>query len=73
MLGPREQFRVEEREEPLSSGPSFLSRALSWLIGGIWVVCQVVLIAWGTLAIYYSNLPWGELRFTLAAAFAAFA
>jgi hypothetical protein len=32
-----------------------------------------VLIAWGTLAIYYSNLPWGELRLTLAAAFAAFA
>ena len=73
MLGPREQFRVEEREEPLSSGPSFLSRTLSWLIGGIGVVCQVVLIAWGTLAIYYSNLPWGELRLTLAAAFAAFA
>jgi hypothetical protein len=32
-----------------------------------------VLIAWGTLAIYYSNLPWAELRLTLAAAFAAFA
>jgi hypothetical protein len=32
-----------------------------------------VLIAWGTLAIYYSNLPWVELRLTLAAAFAAFA
>src|SRR5262249_60892961 len=30
-------------------------------------------IAWGTLAIYYSNLPWAALRLTLAAAFAAFA
>jgi len=73
MLGPREQFRVEEREEPLSSDRSFLSRSFGWLIGGIWVVCQVVLIAWGTLAIYYSNLPWAALRFTVAAAFAAFA
>jgi hypothetical protein len=29
--------------------------------------------AWATLAIYYSNLPWGELRLGLALAFAAFA
>src|SRR5260370_30731237 len=59
-------------KEPLRSR-SFLSRSLGWLIGGIWVVCQIVLIAWGTLAIYYSNLPWAALRLTLAAAFAAFA
>jgi hypothetical protein len=32
-----------------------------------------VLIAWTTLAIYYSNLPWAGLRLGLAAAFAAFA
>ena len=32
-----------------------------------------MLIAWGTLAIYYSNLPWAGLRLALAAAFAAFA
>src|SRR5258708_16213593 len=59
-------------KEPLRSR-SFLSRSLGWLIGGIWVVCQIVLITWGTLAIYYSNLPWAALRLTLAAAFAAFA
>ena len=58
-------------KEPLRSR-SFLSRSLGWLIGGIWVVCQIVLITWGTLAIYYSNLPWAALRLTLAAAFAAF-
>ena len=60
-------------KEPLRSDRSFLSRSLGWLIGGIWVVCQIVLIAWGTLAICYSNLPWAALRLTLAAAFAAFA
>jgi hypothetical protein len=32
-----------------------------------------VLIAWATLAIYYSNLPWAVSRLGLAAAFAAFA
>jgi hypothetical protein len=32
-----------------------------------------VLIAWATLAIYYSNLPWAGLRLALAIAFAAFA
>src|SRR6516165_6183704 len=60
-------------KEPLRSDRSFLSRSLGWLIGGIWVVCRIVLITWGTLAIYYSNLPWAALRLTLAAAFAAFA
>jgi hypothetical protein len=32
-----------------------------------------VLIAWATLAIYYSNLPWAGWRLILAGAFAAFA
>ncbi|HZD28732.1 MAG TPA: DUF4105 domain-containing protein [Xanthobacteraceae bacterium] len=69
----RVQFVSKGGKEPLRSDRSFLARSLGWLIGGIWVVCQIVLIAWGTLAIYYSNLPWAALRLTLAAAFAAFA
>ena len=40
---------------------------------GVWFLCQAVLIAWATLAIYYSNLPWPRLRLVLAAGFAAFA
>ena len=31
-----------------------------------------MLVAWATLAIYYSNLPWTGLRLGLAGAFAAF-
>ena len=61
---PRAMFRLGEFNSvskggkgPLRSDRSLLSRSLGWLIGGIWVVCQIVLIAWGTLAIYYSNLP----------------
>jgi Domain of unknown function (DUF4105) len=57
----------------LSSHRGFASRFLGWLIAGIWFLCRVLLIAWATLAIYYSNLPWAWLRLGLAVAFAAFA
>jgi hypothetical protein len=43
------------------------------LIAGIWFLCQIAFIAWATLAIYYSNLPWTGMRLGLAGAFAAFA
>ena len=57
----------------MSSLRRFLSTSLGWLIAGFWFLCQVVLIAWATLAIYYSNLPWSALRLALAVAFAVFA
>jgi len=41
-------------------------------MAGIWLLCKVLFIAWGALAIYYSNLPWPWLRIVLAVAFAAF-
>ena len=50
-----------------------LSRALGWMIAGLWFVCRALLIVWATLAIYYSNLPWAGLRLGLAVAFAIFA
>jgi hypothetical protein len=42
-------------------------------MSGIRVLGQVLLIAWATLAIYYSNLPWAGARLALAGAFAVFA
>jgi len=42
-------------------------------MSGIRVLGQVLLIAWATLAIYYSNLPWAGPRLALAGAFAVFA
>ena len=57
----------------MSSHRGLLSRILGRLIAGIWFLCQVLLSAWATLAIYYSNLPWTALRLSLAIAFAAFA
>lgn len=49
------------------------SRILRWLAVGLWRFCQALLITWAALAIYYSNLPWSELRLAFAVVFAAFA
>ena len=50
-----------------------LPRPVGWLIAGLWFLCRVLIVAWASLAIYYSNLPWPGLRLALAAAFAGFA
>jgi hypothetical protein len=49
-----------------------VSKIVSWLIAGLWFLCRALLVAWATLAITYSNLPWGGLRLGLAVAFAIF-
>jgi len=51
----------------------FIRGSLGWLIAGLGFLCRILLITWATLAIYYSNLPWGGARLVLAAAFAVFA
>jgi hypothetical protein len=50
-----------------------MSTLLRWLIAAINQLVRIGVSTWTTLAIYYSNLPWPELRLGLAAAFAAFA
>jgi hypothetical protein len=65
---------ADEVKVPLSPRRSFLSRSVGWTITGLWSLFRILLIAWGTLAIYYySNLPWTSLRLALAGAFAGFA
>ena len=49
-----------------------MSTLLRWLIAGTNHLVRIVVSTWTTLAIYYSNLPWPELRLELAAAFGAF-
>jgi hypothetical protein len=51
----------------------WLSRPLGWLAGGLAALLRVLLIAWFSLAIYYSPLPWRGLRLALSLAFLAFA
>jgi len=50
-----------------------MSTLLRWVIAGLKLLVQIVAITWTTLAIYFSNLPWPELRLGAAVAFAAFA
>jgi len=45
---------------------------LGWLVAAGWFLLRAALVAWATLAIYYSNLPSSGLRLGLAGAFAAF-
>jgi hypothetical protein len=60
------------RRKPLSSLSKILIRAFGWLIAAIWLLFRALLVAWATLAIYYSNLPFAEVRIGLAGAFALF-
>ena len=60
-------------EDRLSSHRGLLSRTFGWLIEGFWFLFRALLVAWGSLAIFYSHLPWAGLRLVLAGAFAAFA
>ena len=52
------------------AGRSILSSLFGWLTRAIWILCRVLLVAWGTLVIYFSNLPWTEARLALAVCFA---
>jgi hypothetical protein len=60
-------------EGQLNANRGLLSGVFGWLMAGLWLLFQTLLVGWATLAIYYSNLPWSGLRLGLAAAFAAFA
>ena len=57
----------------MSSQRGFISKFFRFVIVGLWFLVRLLAVIWATLAIYYSNLPWAELRMGLAAAFAAFA
>lgn len=49
-----------------------MARVRRILGAGLASVALFIVIAWGTLALYYSNLPWPWMRLVLAIAFAAF-
>jgi hypothetical protein len=57
----------------VSSQRGLLFRPLRWLGVGLRSVVWLVLTAWASFAIFYSNLPWPELRLALALGFAGFA
>ena len=61
-----------KRDAP-ASGRTLLARFFGWLIKAVWILCEVLLIGWGFLAVYYSNLPWANGRLALAVCFAGIA
>ncbi|HYB41293.1 MAG TPA: DUF4105 domain-containing protein [Candidatus Methylomirabilis sp.] len=52
--------------------PGLLFRPFVWLIRGLGFIARVLLLAWATLAIHFSNLPWPWARTLTAVAFLAF-
>jgi hypothetical protein len=53
--------------------PGWIRRPLRWGFTALKFFLQFLLIAWGSLVLYYSNLPWPAGRLILALAFAVFA
>ena len=53
--------------------PAWLTRLPRWCWRAVRSVVQFLLIAWGTLALYFSNLPWPWSRLVMAVVFAVFA
>ena len=47
-------------------------KVFRWLLAGVRTLCLILVLGWGTLAIYYSNLPWGWARLVLALFFLTF-
>jgi hypothetical protein len=64
---------LETSDVPVRPRRGLVSRIFRWIGLAIWFVFVAILTAWASFAIYYSNLPWPDLRLVLALAFAAFA
>jgi hypothetical protein len=65
-------LKLDDTDSRAIKARFWFAKLLTWLIAVIGFLCRVLLLAWATLAIYYSNLPWGWLRLSLAVAFLAF-
>ncbi|MGP1346824.1 MAG: lipoprotein N-acyltransferase Lnb domain-containing protein [Phycisphaerales bacterium] len=63
-------------EPPSTRAPrrhGWIRRPIRWVVRALARLAQFLVIAWGVLAIYYSNLPWPMGRLLMAVAFGAFA
>jgi len=58
--------------DSVSDRPSWFLKPLRWLLAVLGFLFRVLLLAWATLAIHYSNLPWAGIRLALAVAFLGF-
>lgn len=58
--------------EARPSSTPWLLKPIAWLWTGLGFLFRFFVLAWATLALYWSNLPWAWLRLVLAIAFLAF-
>jgi hypothetical protein len=49
-----------------------LARGIGWILACVRVFLQALIVLWGALAVYYSNLPTAALRIGVAVAYTAF-
>ena len=61
-----------DANDPGKSLPKRLVTLVRKTFKWVWLLCQVFLVTWAALAIYYSNLPWRPLRVALALSFVVF-
>ena len=52
--------------------PGWFTKLFSWIFTGLRFFILLGLLGWGTLAIYWSNLPWPSTRPALAVVFLVF-
>jgi len=57
---------------PAATTARWLLAPLRWLWTGLWILARVLIVAWASLVIYFSNLPWAPARIGLAAGFLVF-
>ncbi|HAB14928.1 MAG TPA: hypothetical protein DCE44_00610 [Verrucomicrobiales bacterium] len=58
---------------PPARGLNWIRRLIRWGLKALKYFVQFLVIAWASLVIYYSNLPWPAARLILALAFGGFA
>lgn len=58
--------------QPVQIVRRWFRQAFGWLVTGLKSFVLFLFLAWSTMALYYSNLPWAGLRLALALAFLVF-
>jgi hypothetical protein len=58
--------------DSLNDRPPWFFKPLHWMLTALGFLCRIILLAWATLAIHYSNLPWPGARLAIAVAFLGF-
>src|SRR6516165_5664525 len=70
--GPTPGAMLMTSTEARPSSTPWLLKPIAWLWTGLGFLFRFFVLAWATLALYWSNLPWAWLRLVLAIAFLAF-